>query len=402
MRWGLADQHDLPLVQMHPDQIDPAVARQVPAAWARTHLMLPVLRHGDSLIVVMADPDARAHYGELRELTGAVSIDGAVAAVETVQELIDFVFGGESGEEVDTAEWLATALMGGATELGVSVRGTRALGWSPHGGGSRHWLAPAWRQALRQALSAWADAPDGEVREWTALLRAGSHVWRVRCRLMGRGDALEWVARVEERLARDPAAITADAELRQKVALALRDGALVLRVHDGDEASRTLLAEALPLLPAALLGGAPRVAHLGQPGGASPTGVVALFTAPDPARLAALAPFALDALTLDAPAPDAALLDAALSSRRSSPTARAVATSSRTAPSSTSASAPTAPPSGRAAAEPWPRSTSSCASWCSRAARTYTSAPAARRCCACTVTCSASTFASSLPRTCAR
>lgn len=311
VRWGLADQHDLPVVQMHPEQIDPAVARQVPAAWARAHQMLPVLRHGDSLIVVMADPAAREHYDELRQLTGAESIDGAVASAETVGELIDYVFGGLSGEEVDVSEWLAGTLLGGASTLGISVRGSRAMGWSPDGGGARHWLRPGWRHALRPALSAWPDAASGQVCEWTALLRAGSGVWRVRCHLMGTGAALEWVAEVEERLSHDPAAIAAEPELRQQVKARLAEGPLLLRVHPGEPAGRTLLGEAIPLLPSALLGGAARVAHLGDAGCASPTGVVTLRIPREAAKLATLAPFALDALTLDWEEADPALIQAA-------------------------------------------------------------------------------------------
>lgn len=310
VRWGLADQHDLPIVQMRPGQIDPATARQVPAAWARRNLVLPVLRYGDSLIAVMADPAASRHFDELRGLTGAESIDGALASVETLQELIDHVFGGASGEEMDAAEWLATALLGGATTLGISARGEHAVGWSPEGG-ARHGLKPGWRQALVSALSPWPEARPGELCEWATLLRVGPDAWRVRCRLIGGTDALEWMARIEERLAHDPAALQAEPELGQQVSRALAAGPLVVRVHSGEADDEAFLREAIPHLPAALLGGAPRVAHLGDAECTSPLGVVALRTPPEAARIAALSAFALDAIALDWQHMDAAAVEAA-------------------------------------------------------------------------------------------
>jgi hypothetical protein len=295
---------------MSPGQIDPVVARQVPAAWARRTLVLPVLRYGDSLIAVMADPAASRHFDELRGLTGAESIDGALASVETLQELIDHVFGGASGEEIDAAEWLATTLLGGATTLGISARGEHAMGWSPEGG-ARHGLRPGWRQALIGALSSWPEARPGELGEWTALLRAGLDTWRVRCRLIGGTDALEWMARIEERLAQDPATLQAEPELGRQVSRALEAGPLVVRVHSGEAEDEALLTEAIPHLPAALLGGAPRVAHLGGAGCASPVGVVALRTPPEAARIAALSVFTLDALALDWQHVDADAVEAA-------------------------------------------------------------------------------------------
>ena len=292
LRWGLANQHDIPFVHLRPENIDHALAARVPAAWAREHGLLPVLWAEGRVTVVMPEVAGLELLDEVRLLTGAMEVVPALTSPEAIAELIEAVHG---PARVGVAALLAEALERGATAFGVSARPERTLGWYHAGDVVCFALAPDWRDELGR-LVAPAAGPAGAGR-WSAVARVGSEVRLLECHAAASGEATEWAAVPGQRLPADPARMHADPALVQRARDARRGGGLAARVacEPGAEQAAEAL---LTLLPARLLGDGTRAIHLAEgPGGAMP-GTLALPLAGSLAETAAgLAPFVPDAVT---------------------------------------------------------------------------------------------------------
>jgi hypothetical protein len=289
VEWGLADQYDLPFVTLHPDAIDREVAVRVPAAWAREHLVLPVLRTGETVTAVLADPRSLGVLEEVRALTGAAQVEASLSTPEAIRVLIEAVHGEAEETLVSLARFLREALEGGAEEVGVSLTGAGALGWSRGVQPLRRALEGNPLVELRGLVSPWAEA-GASVARWSARLSLPGVRRRVECTALGGGEeALEWAARIS---GEEPPPARADAGVRAAVALALRRGSALVAVPAPD-------APHLPGLPAALLGRPVRTVHLSDREDA-PDGVLhARVTGPLAEVLEGVAPFGVDALTLD-------------------------------------------------------------------------------------------------------
>lgn len=296
VKWGLADQYDLPFVNLHPDSIDRAVAARVPASWAREHLVLPILRDEEKVTVVLADPRDLGMLAEVQHFTGATHVEAALSTPATIRTLIDAVHGAPDVTPVSLLRFLAEALESGAEEVGVSVRRGRSQGWSRRHAVAHRVLEGDPLPELRRAVSPFPEGGGKGVRRWTARIAVAGSRWAAECHAVGDGDTLEWVARITGEESRQEAPARVGPELRAEVALALRRGPVLVRV-EGERAEA--VERALPLLPALLLEREPRAAHVSDRG-APPEGVVHL-PAGESLRetLEALLPFALDALTLD-------------------------------------------------------------------------------------------------------
>ena len=85
----LAEQHELPFVELSESEIDPAAASLLPLDVARAHLAFPISHVGDgALLVVVADPATAIHADELRAALG-VPLQFAVASSEDIDSAID-------------------------------------------------------------------------------------------------------------------------------------------------------------------------------------------------------------------------------------------------------------------------------------------------------------------------
>lgn len=306
VRFALADQYDLPFVHLRPESIDRRVAALVPAEWAREHLMIPVLRDGDTVTVTLTVPPTEQELAAVRRFTRAARVEAAVSTAETIHALIDAVHGEGAGTEIALAEWVTRALEVGARAVGLSARGSRVRGW--YRAEATVWgrIGGGWAAELRRVVYPWPASQD-EPRRWPAVLACEAGLWRAECCAVAAAGALEWSAQIATPLATGADGPAASPELRSAVGTALRGGGATLCVdHDGadaerdDEAAAALLEAVLPALPGAVLDDRPRSAHLAdRPVAVLPGTLVLRATQPLAAALAALEPFRLDALTLD-------------------------------------------------------------------------------------------------------
>jgi hypothetical protein len=296
VKWGLADQYDLPFVNLRPDGIDRSVASLVPPGWAREHLVLPVLRDGDTVTVVLSDPRDLGRLIEVQQFTGAANVEAALSTPATLRALIDAVHGEPDISPVPVLRFLLEALESGAEEVGVSVRPGYAGGWSRRQAVTHRALEGDALAELTRLVSPFPDSASAPgVRRWPARIALSGLAWSAECHAVGEGAALEWAARVTGREAADAAAWV-DPDARAAVGRALRHGTVVVEAWADDEAA---LERALPGLPALLLEREPRSVHLTD--GAAAAGAAITVPVGESLResLAALHPFALDALSLD-------------------------------------------------------------------------------------------------------
>jgi len=88
----LARQHRMPAVDLSRFEIDPKIAKTVPADIARKHCLIPVKRDGRTLTVAMADPMQLGVLEDLKFIT-RYDIFPVLGGEFTVRSLIDKVFG---------------------------------------------------------------------------------------------------------------------------------------------------------------------------------------------------------------------------------------------------------------------------------------------------------------------
>jgi len=299
VKWGLADQYDLPFVNLRPDGIDRAVASLVPAPWAREHLVLPVLRDGDTVTVVLSDPRDLGRLIEVQQFTGAANVEAALSTPATLRALIDAVHGEPDISPIPVLRFLLEALESGAEEVGVSVRPGRASGWSRRQSLSQRTLDGDALHDLRRLVSSFPGSlSEPGVRRWDARIALSGSVWMAECHAVGDGTSLEWAARITGEETPDSAAVWVEPETRAAVGRALQRGPVVLEAWSEDDDA---LARALPGLPSLLFEREPRAVHVTDQGVAAPGAAITLPVDGSLGdALASLAPFALDALTLDA------------------------------------------------------------------------------------------------------
>lgn len=313
VRWGLADQYDIPFVQIRPENIDRATAMAVPAAWAREHLVLPVLRDGDRITVILADPASVNRLDEVRRFTGANRVEAALSSAATLRELIDSVYGEGSGPPIAFADWIANALAAGERRVGVSVRGDRVRSWSRGENNAVRKLKEGWMEELLRVVSPFLESPVGEARSWPAVLSVDGTCWIAECHAIGHGRTLEWTAQVRASLPRSFTAVQVDSDVREAIYAASGGGGVTIRIVDADPMEPDLLDILSATLPVSICGSDCRYAHVSDRAVAVPPGVLTVGAGDSLARtFASLSAFALDALTVDVDAMSEAELSAAL------------------------------------------------------------------------------------------
>ncbi|HEX8316965.1 hypothetical protein [Longimicrobium sp.] len=318
LTWTLADQHDIPFVRLRPEHIDHGLAARVSAAWAREHNVLPVLQDGDRVTVVIADVTNLELLDEVCRLTGAASAEPALAAPETIRELIDAVYGPAVQPAGSLLQLMTDALAYGAGSLGVSVRGASAIGWYRVVETVHRPLLAGWQGELACALSPLTPTTGGgEMHAWPATLTVDGAAWRVECHAAGHDGTMEWAARLVEPLPRELASVEVDPEATEAVRRAMANAPVLVGVQaDGAPGLDDALSMALPALPSLLLGAQTRSIHLADRSAAIPANTLALPLDGSVAAAAErLAVFSPQALTVDvhhlAPGDEAALRSAA-------------------------------------------------------------------------------------------
>jgi len=96
LNWALSELLGIPYVDLTEEMVDLEVARTMPEEVLRRHQAVPVLRVGNELTVVLADPTDRQAVMELEALGGG-TIRTAMASAETVAKLLDKAFPRSAG-----------------------------------------------------------------------------------------------------------------------------------------------------------------------------------------------------------------------------------------------------------------------------------------------------------------
>ena len=84
----LSQQFNVPFIDLANYLIDPEIIDLIPEVLARKHLLVPILRIGDSLTVAMVDPSDVFAIDELRMKTG-LGIEPALATETELEKALD-------------------------------------------------------------------------------------------------------------------------------------------------------------------------------------------------------------------------------------------------------------------------------------------------------------------------
>ncbi len=96
----LAKQHKMPAVDLSRFEVDPKIAKMIPADLAQKNLVIPLKRDGRTLTVAMADP---ANLGVLEDLKFITRYDifPVIAGEYTLRAMIESVFKRATDEGAD-------------------------------------------------------------------------------------------------------------------------------------------------------------------------------------------------------------------------------------------------------------------------------------------------------------
>jgi type IV pilus assembly protein PilB len=118
--WALSEALQIPFVELSDDVVDLEVARSLPEDLLRRHQAVPILRVGDELTVLVADPTDRQAAVEIEALTGA-RVTLALAARDAVRHFLDRAFPGRGRSGDASAVEIAAPPAAPAADLsGVS------------------------------------------------------------------------------------------------------------------------------------------------------------------------------------------------------------------------------------------------------------------------------------------
>jgi len=97
LNWALSELLGVPYVEFRDEMVDLDLARTLPEEVLRRHSAFPVLRVGDELTVILADPTNQQAVVELEAVSGA-RVAVAIASRETIQHLLEKVFPAGAGK----------------------------------------------------------------------------------------------------------------------------------------------------------------------------------------------------------------------------------------------------------------------------------------------------------------
>ena len=96
--WALSNQLNIPYVRLKPSTLDPDATRLVPAALARKHTFIPLIRVGDELSIAIADPLNQQAIEEIVTATGC-TVSVSIALIREIREMLDLIYGPAAVEE---------------------------------------------------------------------------------------------------------------------------------------------------------------------------------------------------------------------------------------------------------------------------------------------------------------
>jgi len=103
LQWALGTQLDIPYVHLTPDIVDREVVRSVPEKILRRYQVVPIMRSGDELTLVMADPLDRQAIVDIEMITGC-RVNPAFGLSQEILSTINEVFAeGGRYEEVEAS-----------------------------------------------------------------------------------------------------------------------------------------------------------------------------------------------------------------------------------------------------------------------------------------------------------
>ncbi len=105
----LAKQHRMPAVDLSRFEVDPKIAKMIPAELAQKHLVMPLKREGRSLTVAIADPSNLVVLEDIKFITRC-DIIPVVAGEYTLATMVEKVFGSTDDQQM-------ASLMDTITEL---------------------------------------------------------------------------------------------------------------------------------------------------------------------------------------------------------------------------------------------------------------------------------------------
>jgi type IV pilus assembly protein PilB len=113
LSWALSEALHIPFVELSDEVIDLEVARSLPEAVLRRHEVVPILRVGDEMTVLVADPTNRHAAIELEALS-ASRVTVALATREAILHFLDRAFPesrGSAGQQSGAANGQAGAVV---------------------------------------------------------------------------------------------------------------------------------------------------------------------------------------------------------------------------------------------------------------------------------------------------
>ncbi len=122
--WALSHRLGYPYVFLRPDIVDEEAVRLLPEAFLREHSILPILRFGRELTLVMADPTDQRTVDEVVARTGLL-VKRALAPISKIESVLGDLAGREGGDgrrsaatEVQSLQFhLVQALQQGVSEI---------------------------------------------------------------------------------------------------------------------------------------------------------------------------------------------------------------------------------------------------------------------------------------------
>jgi type IV pilus assembly protein PilB len=189
LNWALSERLRVPLVDLDDDVIDFDLVRSMPEELLRRLEAAPVLRVGEEMTVIVADPTNQQAAAELASFTGT-RVSTAMAARDRVLHLLDKAFPGAGAAQPEDAR-----PAGGSDHLGIEALYSLLLGALRESATEIH-VEPRPREAVvRQRVG-------GQLVEAMRLPldRLASLVFRFRVLAGARADGLPQQAHVQTRL----------------------------------------------------------------------------------------------------------------------------------------------------------------------------------------------------------
>lgn len=91
INYAISSHLDLPYVHLSPEMVDPVIVKSIPREILEGHRMVPIIRAGDEINLVMADPTDTKAIQEAEAITGC-SIKVSIGLTEEILELINHIY----------------------------------------------------------------------------------------------------------------------------------------------------------------------------------------------------------------------------------------------------------------------------------------------------------------------